>query len=165
LGNFYTQNNTGATGAVGGGGSGGGSAWSTYVATQSVNMCNYGFSNVGPVGIGTSAPTVSLDVAGQMRSRIITSNLAGTGFTGDFTSPTGNSVYYYITNSNFSSLALTNPGTGAYNGVYGVFKNATTTGLSLTMSYAGATGPASPLLLYSASAATLVWNGTSYLQF
>jgi hypothetical protein len=211
-GNFYTANNFGATAAVGGSGSGGGSAWSTYPASQNVNMATYGLSNVGTmlavsgtatgpshsfvsdpssgihlagtsqlafdtsgvtrmvisnsnVGIGTTGPTATLDVAGLMRSRIITSNLAGTSYSADLTSPTGNSVYYYITNTAFNSLTLTNPGSGNYNGVYGVFKNATTTGMSIGMNYSGATGPTGTLTLYSSNAATLIWNGSVYLQF
>jgi hypothetical protein len=117
------------------------------------------------VGIGTSAPTVSLDVAGLMRSRIITSNLTDISFSADLTSTTGNSVYYYMTNTGFNKLTLTNPGAGNYNGIYGVFKNATTTGMSIDVCYNGAIGPATPLLLYSSNAVTLIWNGSTYIQF
>jgi hypothetical protein len=171
-GNFYTVNNAGTTATVGGsssggGGSGGGSQWSTYAATQTVNMAGYGFVSAGPIGIGTAAPTVSLDVAGQIRGRVVLSNWSGATGTVDFTQGSGNSIYNYITSSNFGYLVLSNPGSG-YVGSYSVIKNNTTTGLTITVSYpGGATGPTSPLYMYSSNATTLIWGGPTagYVQF
>jgi hypothetical protein len=164
-GNFFTANNLGATAAVGGSGSGGGSAWSTFPPTQTVNMCNYGLINVGSVGIGTTGPTVALDVSGQMRSRVVISNITTTSATIDFTQSTGNAVYNYITNTGFNAITLSNPGSG-YIGAFATFKNTTTTGMSVVLTYSGgATGPASPLLLYASGTATLIWTGTNYVQF
>jgi hypothetical protein len=164
-GNFFTANNLGATAAVGGSGSGGGSAWSTFPPTQTVNMCNYGLINVGSVGIGTTGPTVALDVSGQMRSRVVISNITTTAATIDFTQSTGNAVYNYLTNTGFNAITLSNPGSG-YIGAFATFKNTTTTGMSVVLTYSGgATGPASPLLLYASGTATLIWTGTNYVQF
>jgi hypothetical protein len=120
-----------------------------------------------PFGVGiNTTPTAALDVAGQMRSRLVMSNLTGISTTIDFTSPSGNSIYNYITNPGFNAISLFNPGYG-YAGCYSVIKNNTTTGLSINLYYAnGATGPESPLILYSSNATTLVWDGTSsYIQF
>jgi hypothetical protein len=119
------------------------------------------------VGINVAQPTVALDVAGQIRGRVVLSNWTGTSNAIDFTQSTGNSIYNYITNTGFNALALSNPGSG-YVGSYSVIKNNTTTGLSIALTYpGGATGPVSPLLLYSSNAATLIWSGPTggYIQF
>jgi hypothetical protein len=119
------------------------------------------------VGINVTQPTVALDVAGQIRGRVVLSNWAGPTGAVDFTSSTGNSIYNYITNTGFNALTLGNPGAG-YVGSYSVIKNNTTTGLSIALTYAtGATGPTSPLILYSSNATTLIWSGPTggYIQF
>jgi hypothetical protein len=120
-------------------------------------------SNVGIGGI--VAPTVALDVAGQIRSRVVLSNITTTSATIDFTQTTGNAIYNYLTNTGFNAITLSNPGSG-YVGAFSTFKNTTTTGMSVVLTYAGgATGPASPLLLYASGTATLIWTGTTYVQF
>jgi len=119
------------------------------------------------VGIGTTGPTATLDVAGQIRGRVVLSNWTGATGTVDFTQASGNSIYNYITSCNFGYLVLSNPGSG-YVGSYSVIKNNTTTGLTIAVSYpGGATGPTTPLYMYSSNAVTLIWGGPTagYVQF
>jgi hypothetical protein len=149
---------TGVQGPVGPAGSGSGGA--SFTSTSNIIM-------TAPSGVGiNTTPTVALDVLGQIRGRVVLSNWSGPTGAVDFTSSTGNSIYNYITNTGFNALSLGNPGSG-YVGCYSVIKNNTATGLSIALTYAtGATGPTSPLILYSSNAATLVWDGTSaYIQF
>jgi hypothetical protein len=153
------QGPTGLQGVQGPAGSGGGGA--SLTSTSNIVI-------TAPSGVGiNTTPTVTLDVLGQIRGRVVLSNWAGPTGAVDFTSSTGNSIYNYITNTGFNALTLGNPGSG-YVGCYSVIKNNTTTGLSIALTYAtGATGPASPLLLYSSNAATLIWSGPTggYVQF
>lgn len=149
------QGQTGLQGVAGGGGA-------SLTSTSNIII-------TAPLGVGINVtqPTVALDVFGQTRGRVVLSNLSGPTGIIDFTSATGNSIYNYITNTGFNALSLGNPGAG-YVGAYSVIKNNTTTGLSIALTYAtGATGPISPLILYSSNAATLIWSGPTggYIQF
>lgn len=122
---------------------------------------NIGFATAGiermRVGSNVTIPT-------PMRARIVTSNITGTSATVDFTANDG--TYYYLTNTGFNGLTLTFPGNNVAPGSFNVFRNSTTSNLSVTLTYSGGgSGITSPLTINSLNSATIVWNGSSYLLF
>ena len=122
------------------------------------------FDPSGNIGIGTSAPTVLMDIQGQLRNRIVLCNWTGLSNTLDFTQPTGNANFNYITDVSFNKIIMSNPGSN-YAGCWALIKNNTSNDLLLDLSYnGGATGPTSPMMLYSSNGTTLVWSGTTYVR-
>lgn len=122
--------------------------------------------NIGIVTSGIERMKISSNVTipTPMRARIVTSNIAGTSATVDFTANDG--TYYYITNTGFSGLTLTYPGSGVAPGAFNVFRNTTGSNLSVTLSYSGGgSGIASPMTISATNSATIVWNGSTYLLF
>lgn len=122
---------------------------------------NIGFATAGiermRVGSNVTIPT-------PMRARIVTSNITGTSATVDFTANDG--TYYYMTNTGFNALTLTFPGNNVAPGAFNVFRNATGTNMSVTLTYSGGgSGITSPLTINSSNSATIVWNGSTYLLF
>jgi hypothetical protein len=107
----------------------------------------------------------TLTVLGQERSRRAFTYWTTTSGTLDLGSIAGSGNYNYITNPGFNTLILLSPGASCTGG-YGVFKNATSSSLSIAMNYVnGGTGPA-PLVLPAFASTQLIWDGSgSYLQF
>ena len=131
----------------------------------------------GNVGIGTFTPAYTLDVAGIARSGIPISSLTGTYAT---FSNFSFGIYYYITNSAFSNIALTGTtapgGTGTAaapsigTGWYVTLRNNTGSYLSITVSGTLSSTPASPFTIPPSNSVTVAYDaalagGAGYVFF
>ena len=130
------------------------------------------------VGIGSSnIPAYALDVYGIARSAIPVSNISGTSFA--FTS-NSYGIYYYITNSGFSNIALFNTSAGATGtpgtappvgtGWYVTLRNNTGSYLSITVNGLLASTPASPFTIPPSNSVTIAYDaaltgGAGYVFF
>ena len=161
----------------------------TFIVRQAVNTGNVAvIENTGggallinplgaTVGIGSSNASYMLDVAGIARSGIPISSLTGTYAT---FSNLSYGIYYYITNSAFSNIALTGTtapaGTGTAaapsigTGWYVTLRNNTGSYLSITVSGTLSSTPASPFTIPPSNATTIAYDaalagGAGYVFF
>ena len=142
-------------------------------ATQPILLNSRG----GYVGVNCNAPAYQLDVNGIARSGIPISSLTGTYAT---FSNFSFGIYYYITNSAFSNIALTGTtapaGTGTAaapsigTGWYVTLRNNTGSYLSITVSGTLSSTPASPFTIPPSNATTIAYDsalagGAGYVFF
>jgi hypothetical protein len=131
----------------------------------------------GNIGIGSSNISYMLDVYGIARSAIPVSNISGTSFA--FTS-NSYGIYYYITNSGFSNIALFNTSAGATGtagtappvgtGWYVTLRNNTGSYLSITVNGLLVSTPASPFTIPPSNSVTIAYDaaltgGAGYVFF
>jgi hypothetical protein len=131
-------------------------------------------TTAGYIGINSSNISFPLDVYGIARSAIPVSSISGTFATfgaGSF------GIYYYITNSGFSNIALYNTSGGATGtagtapplgtGWYITLRNNTGSYLSITVNGILTSTPASPFVIPPSNATTLAYDSSvsSYIFF
>jgi hypothetical protein len=138
------------------------------------NSCNNLVLSNGYVGVNCNAPAYTLDVNGIARSAIPVSSITGTYATFGANSF---GIYYYITNSAFSNIALYNTSGGATGtsgtappvgtGWYITLRNNTGSYLSITVNGILTSTPASPFVIPPSNATTLVYDSSvsSYIFF
>lgn len=132
------------------------------VALSTVGVERLRVNASGWVGIGTTTPATTFDVSGQITGNINVSNLSGTSTTINVTNP--RSMHYYITNSGFNAMTVTDLSAGTNVGAWArLVNNASTATLSVAIT--NGTGLTTPMTLTSNLSTMIVWNGTSFNQF
>jgi hypothetical protein len=138
------------------------------------NACNNLVLSNGSVGVNCNSPAFQLDVYGIARSAIPVSSISGT-FATFGASAFG--IYYYITNSGFSNIALYNTSGGATGtggtappvgtGWYITLRNNTGSYLSITVNGILTSTPASPFVIPPSNATTIAYDNSvsSYIFF
>jgi hypothetical protein len=159
---------TGPTGAGGGGGSvsiTGSTGFGSVLTVATGGAGIFGNSNfvvAGPtgfVGIGTTSPATQLDVNGgvtirngyrPLYSNVTTSNLT--------VAANSYGTHFNLTNSAFSTMTLPTITWANDSNGYWVFRNNTSTYLSVTITYttAGTTAPTNPVVIPPANSTTIM---------